>query len=271
MLVLLLVGQLLLVAAQLPSAGGHDSQLEVACVRVVAPLGRLVNAIAASFGQGGEMLQQRSVLIAQNRQLREENRRLRRQVQQLGDLQGQLQRLAAAHRYVAPGDARLLVADVVYLDYQSWVRTLLLYAPDPEVAVNQAVITADGLVGRVVTRSGPYAKVQLITDRAAGVGAMLERTRRQGLVRGTAPGKLELIYLPRQAEVQPGDRVVTSGVDGVFPRGILIGTVVSVEPGDDLFHRIRLQAAADFGTLDHVYILIRPVVPPDLREAPSAN
>ena len=94
------------------------------------------------------------------------------------------------------------------------------------------MLSPDGLVGRVFTVAGPYAKVQLITDRAAGVGGMILRTRRQGVVRGGGRGSgLELDYVPLQADVRPGDRVLTAGIDGVYPRGIPIGTVVSVEPG----------------------------------------
>jgi len=72
--------------------------------------------------------------------------------------------------------------------------------------------------------------------------------------------------------VRPGDRVLTAGIDGVFPRGIPIGTVVSVEPGGQLFHRIQVAPAIDFGTLDQVYLLEYQAVPQTLREtAPGAK
>ena len=79
----------------------------------------------------------------------------------------------------------------------------------------------------------PTPRCSSITDRAAGVGGMILRTRRQGVVRGGGRGSggLELDYVPLQADVRPGDRVLTAGIDGVYPRGIPIGTVVSVEPG----------------------------------------
>jgi rod shape-determining protein MreC len=120
-----------------------------------------------------------------------------------------------------------------------------------------------------VLTAGPYAKAQLITDRAAGVGAMILRTRRQGVVRGSGRGSggLELDYVPLQADVRPGDFVITAGIDGVYPRGIPIGTVVSVAPGGQLFHKIQLAPAVDFGALDQVYLLEYEPVPPDLKEA----
>jgi rod shape-determining protein MreC len=120
----------------------------------------------------------------------------------------------------------------------------------------------------VVTVSGPYAKVQMITDRLAGVSAMILRNRRQGVVRGGGRGDgLELDYVPLQADVRPGDRVLTAGIDGVYPRGIPIGTVASVEAGgQQLFHRIQVVPAVDFGAVDQVYLLEYQAVPPPLTQ-----
>jgi rod shape-determining protein MreC len=120
-----------------------------------------------------------------------------------------------------------------------------------------------------MTVAGPYAKVQLVTDRNASVGAMILRTRRQGVVRGGVGGSsgLELDYVPLQADVRPGDRVLTAGIDGVYPRGIPIGTVLAVKQGGQLFHRIQLAPAVDFGTLDQVYLLEYEPAPKQLREA----
>lgn len=122
-------------------------------------------------------------------------------------------------------------------------------------------------MGRVVLVSGPYAKVQLVTDRSAGVGVMIERTRRQGVLRGAGGGGLELDFVPLQAEVQVGDAVVTAGIDGIYPRGIPVGRVVSFEPGDELFYRIRVAPNVDFGLLDQVYVLGRLQVPDEMKEA----
>ncbi|HEY9423081.1 MAG TPA: rod shape-determining protein MreC, partial [Thermoanaerobaculia bacterium] len=79
-------------------------------------------------------------------------------------------------------------------------------------------------------------------------------------------------YVPLQADVRPGDRVLTAGIDGIYPRGIPIGTVVAVERGGQLFHRIQLAPAVDFGSLDQVYLLDYDAVPPGVRETrPGAS
>ncbi|HEX2465505.1 MAG TPA: rod shape-determining protein MreC, partial [Thermoanaerobaculia bacterium] len=110
-----------------------------------------------------------------------------------------------------------------------------------------------------------------ITDRASGVGAMVERTRRQGIVRGAGRDGLALEYVPLQADVQVGDRVLSSGTDGLYPRGVPIGTVVSIEPGGELFHSIRLAPAADFGMLDQVFVLLADSLPGRLKGSTSAS
>jgi rod shape-determining protein MreC len=99
---------------------------------------------------------------------------------------------------------------------------------------------------------------------------MALRTRRQGVVRGSARDAgfgLELDYVPLQADVRVGDRIVTAGIDGIYPRGIPVGTVASVEPGGQLFHKIALVPAVDFGSLDQVYLLDHEPVPEPIKEA----
>lgn len=269
LLIALLLGQLLLLAGQVPDPGG-GSRLEAAAVRLVAPVAGTLAGLADSFSSAGEGLKKRETLNEDNRRLRLENHELRQRLLHLERVEDRLQRISEALLYQPPPDGRYQLADVVYLDHGSWLRSLMLYAPSappPEggpaegVAPNQPVLTPQGLVGRVLLVSGPWAKVQLINDRAASVGAMLERTRRQGLVRGTQGAGLELAFLPVQSDVRIGDRVVTSGVDGIYPRGILIGTVSEVSGGDPLFHSISLVPAVDFHRLEQTYIQIRPQIP----------
>lgn len=265
LLLFLLLGQALMVTLQ--AAGSGTSRLEAAALAVLAPVSRSVTHGVELTRQFGENLRQRSTLQVENDRLREENLQLHRQLQRLQELESQVRQLAEAVSYDPPQQGEYRVADVVYVDHTSWLRTLVLYAPQQGLTVDQAVLTSRGLVGRVVLVTGPYAKVQLITDRAASVGALVQRTRRQGMARGTGDGELELAYLPQQSDVRLGDRVVTSGTDGIFPRGLPIGIVASVETGTDLFHRIRLAPAVDFGTLDHAYVLERQAVPKRILEA----
>jgi rod shape-determining protein MreC len=193
--------------------------------------------------------------MAENEQLRGEVDSLRRELLRLRSLQGDFQRLGQAVGYARRSRQPLRVVDVVYADYASWLRSMLLWVGDEGVARNQPVTAERGLVGRVVASGGAYAKVQLITDRSSAVGAMVERTGRQGVARGDGDAGLLLDYVPLQADVRPGDRLVTAGIDGIFPRGLPLAVVRAVRPGTQLFHHIEAVPLVDFGTLDHVYLL----------------
>lgn len=267
LLITLLVAQLLLLASQTPSAGGEQTRLQAGALWAVSPIARLVSATVGAASSLGDNLRLRSQLEADVQRLEAENRRLRLRLLRLQDLENRIGPLAKAVDYVPPEGFELQAADILYVDHRSWVRTLILYAPGADLVKDQAVVAPEGLVGRVILVTGPYAKVQLLTDRAASVGAMVQRTRRQGLVQGTARGGLQLAFLPRGSDVEVGDRVVTSGIDGIFPRGLAIGTVASVKAGGDLFQRIGLSSAVDFGTLDHAYLLRRPALPEEVRES----
>ena len=266
-LIVVLVGQLVYLAIQGSRAG--ETRLGAVGLRLLGPMARGVAAIPHSFTGAREGLKMRGSLLAENRQLRREVEDLRLRLLRLTDVEGEALRLGAAVRYPTPPAGKIRAVDIVYADHASWLRTLVLYTGDAPARINQPVLAPDGLVGRVISVAGPYAKVQLITDRAASVGGMVLRTRRQGVVRGGSRDSagLELDYVPLQADVRPGDRVLTAGIDGVYPRGIPIGTVVSVAQGGQLFHRIELAPAVDLGALDQVYLLDYQAVPPNVREA----
>lgn len=265
-LIVVLVAQLVYLAIQ--GARGGETRLAVLGLRVLGPMARGVAAIPAGFEGAREGVKLRGTLITENRQLRREVETLRLSLLRKTDVEGEMKRLGDAMRYPTPPAGRLRAVDIVYVDHASWLRSLIIYTGLERARPNQPVLSPGGLVGRVVTVSGPYAKVQMITDRLAGVSAMVLRNRRQGVVRGGGRGDgLELDYVPLQADVRPGDRVLTAGIDGVYPRGIPIGTVASVEAGgQQLFHRIQVVPAVDFGAVDQVYLLEYQAVPPSLTQ-----
>ncbi len=267
LLILLLVAQLILLSAQVPAAGGERTRLEAAMVAVVAPFAHLVSASAGLLGSASEGLALRGRLIAENRRLAAEVESLRRERARNFGLETDLGHLTEAMSYERPPRGALRVADIVYVDHASWLQTLLLYVGSAPIERDQPVVSGDGLVGRVVLVTGPYAKVQLVTDRAASVGAMVERTRRQGVVRGAGGGALEMDFVPLQADVREGDQVVTAGIDGIYARGVPVGTVIEVSPGNELFHRIRVRPAVDLGRLDQVWVIEREAVPEEVKEA----
>jgi len=266
LLALLLLGQLFLLAAQVPDARREGSALRGAALAVLGPPAHLVAVGShrlADFGAGWRGYR---TLAVENERLRQRLRDLERDHLRLDALALDAERLARAVDYTAPAGLILRPADVVYADYGSWLRTLVVYVGPRGAERNQAVVVARGVVGRVLATSGGYARVQLLSDRAASAAALIERTERLGVLRGATAGEFELDYVARREDVAVGDRVVTAGTDGIYPRGLPLGVVEAVEPGSELFWRIRVAPAVDYGSLDQVYLLERAAVPRELKE-----
>jgi rod shape-determining protein MreC len=120
---------------------------------------------------------------------------------------------------------------------------------------DMAVISPAGVVGRVILPSARAAKVQMIIDRNAAAGALIERTRAQGIVIGQGES-LRMEYVPGTADVKPGDLVVTSGIDRIYPKGFVIGTVDVVDRGPGTYHEISVRPAVDFSRLEDVLVVL---------------
>jgi rod shape-determining protein MreC len=136
------------------------------------------------------------------------------------------------------------------------------------LAADMAVISPAGVVGRVILPSGRASKVQLIIDLNAAAGALIERTRVQGVVVGAANGGLTMRYVPGEADVKIGDLVVTSGIDGIYPKGFVIGTVDHVDRGLGDYHEIGVRPAVDFTRLEEVLVVRTPSAPRGPGEGP---
>jgi rod shape-determining protein MreC len=123
---------------------------------------------------------------------------------------------------------------------------------------DMAVIAPGGVVGRVVIPTPRSAKVQLLIDRNAAVGALIERSRAQGVAMGSGDPRLRLEYVSETADVVVGDLVVTSGIDGIFPKGFTIGSVDVVEKSGPSYKRITIKPAVDFSSLEEVLVVLTP-------------
>ena len=132
------------------------------------------------------------------------------------------------------------------------------------LVADMAVISPGGVVGRVILSSPRAAKIQLLVDHNAAAGAVVERSRAQGVVVGVGADGLRMDYVPGTADVKPGDLVVTSGIDGIYPKGFVIGTVETVERGPGSYHQIKIRPAVDFSRIEEVLVVLTP---PPARES----
>jgi rod shape-determining protein MreC len=132
---------------------------------------------------------------------------------------------------------------------------------------DMAVIANDGVVGRIVVPSARAAKVQLLIDRNAAAGALVERSRAQGVAKGTGDGRLQLEFVSETADVAVGDLVVTSGIEGIFPKGFTIGRVDVVEKTGPAYKRITVKPAVDFSRLEEVLVVLTPTPAREAEES----
>jgi rod shape-determining protein MreC len=163
-----------------------------------------------------------------------------------------------------------LAAEVIAGNPDPVMRTITIdRGSDDGVTADMAVIAPGGVVGRVI---GPVARkaarVQLIIDRNAAAGALTERARAGGMVVGVeAKPPLRMELVSALADVKPGDAVVASGVDGIFPKGYLIGRVEHAERGGGLYLTITVRPGVDFSSLEEVLVVLTPPRPATPDEA----
>ena len=137
------------------------------------------------------------------------------------------------------------------------------------VRADMSVIAPAGVVGRLVVPSLRSAKVQLLIDRNAAAGAIIERTRAQGVVVGGGDDRLRMEYVSEVFDIVVGDVVVTSGIDGIYPKGFVIGQVESIERAGGAYKRITIKPAVDFRSLEEVLVVLTPTPAREAAEGAS--
>lgn len=198
------------------------------------------------------------------RGVRQENRELKDQIEELKLDQVRLQQDAnQAHRLQAllgfkeQFIAKTLAAQVIGSSGSEQSRSVYIDKGSKDgIQQDMAVISADGVVGRVITVYKGTSQVLLINDQQSGVGAIVERSRVLGVTQGKASGVLVIDKVMPDEDVKPGDKVLTSGGDLIFPKGLLIGTVTGINKGPE-FLQISLKPAAALNRLEEVLVIVK--------------
>lgn len=251
---------------------GSTRLIRVWVVTAITPFERgFVNLAGLSRMVWSDYLYLRGVR-GENRALQEEVGRLRIEQAQMREDANQGRRLQALLAFQQQFISQTLAAQV--LGSSGSDRSRILYldkGANDGVKEDMAVITPEGVVGKVLRADRNSSQVLAINDATSGVGAVLEKSRLQGVVKGTDAGELRLHYLMLDEKVEVGERVLTSGGDRIYPKGLPVGTVTEVGPGSDLFFNIRVQPAAQLNRLEEVLIVTRvaePAAQADAAEAP---
>lgn len=195
---------------------------------------------------------------AENEALVAENRTLKELLTQSDEVRLENQRLRRLLDFKESQEIETLPARVVAEDASSWFRTIMIDKGEEHgVSEGLPVVVAEGVVGRVVRSSSRFARVLLVTDASSAVASLLQGNRARGVCRGEGE-RLSFDFVLRQEEVRVGDRIVTSGMGGVFPKGLVVGSVKTVDRMEfGLFQSITVSPAVDFSHLEEVLVLLR--------------
>jgi rod shape-determining protein MreC len=195
----------------------------------------------------------------------QENKALKQRVSELAEENRQYREaLLTAERYRLIGEMRdrlpqpMIAANVIGVDSSAWFRTVLLDRGERDgVKRGMAVVTPEGVVGRVVAASSRASKVLLVVDRTSAVDVTVERSRARGIVEGEQETLCALKYVVHGDDVKAGDRLVSSGMGGFSPKGIPVGKVVEVSSEKrGLFQHAVVQPAVDFNKLEEVFVIL---------------
>jgi len=259
-LVAILFAQVLGLAIQVKRNSDEESTrlIRIWAVDAVTPLEKTI----VWFQSGTSNLWHGYIYL---RGVRQENRNLKEELQQLRLHQARLEedaqqarRLQSLLGFKEQFVAQTMAAQVIGLSGSPQSRTFYMdKGSDEGIAKDMAVITAEGVVGKVLRVYPSTAQVLMIDDQSSGVGAILETSRLQGVLRGTPSGRVVLDKIMNDEPVQAGEKVLTSGGDQIFPKGLLIGTVGRVAQGKEFFLDVQVKPAADLSKLEEVLVITK--------------
>jgi len=168
-------------------------------------------------------------------------------------------RFRALLEFTEKTEARLIAAEIIGKDPTSWHKTITIdKGSDDGIEKGNAVVSPEGVVGQVTDVTSHYAKALLLIDQNSAVDALIQRSRARGVVHGESSGLCGLGYVLRKHEIQVGDTVISSGLDGIFLKGLRIGEVSGVTKSTSgMFQDVTVKPFVDFETLEEIFVMTR--------------
>jgi rod shape-determining protein MreC len=198
-------------------------------------------------------------LQQENQRLREELKWLRQENHRYLEAYLQHRRLQQLLNFREQMPLDAVAAEVVGRNANSWTEIIYINrGTRDKVVKGLPVVTHEGLVGQVIHAAPTLSQVMLLTDFRSGVDALVQRTRASGVVAGRGRNIAELKFLPVGADLQLGDRLISSGMGGVFPKGLIIGEVKEVQRNGRPTQQVEIQPSVDFSHLEEVLVLFKP-------------
>jgi rod shape-determining protein MreC len=263
-------GVMLLLAAHMLSSGVKQGDTLARPQGLVSEALRPFQAASSRMGHSATDLVRHYVWLVN---VTRENERLTKQVAQLSEQQTRMVEVEAQNRRLAELldlkealDLKVVAADVIGSDATGMARTLIVgQGSGAGLQPGMGVIATGGVVGKLIASSPNAARVILLSDHNCAIDAFDQRSRTRGIVSGMADDGVIMKYVERIEDLKPGDPVITSGLDGVFPRGLLIGYLSAIDrKGPGLFLNVSIKPAVDLRTLEQVLVITQ--TPPHLAD-----
>lgn len=195
----------------------------------------------------------------ENMKLRDEIRELNARVMASNEAIQANQRLTHLLEMKNSVKSPTIAASIVGEDVSSWFRTMVIdRGSSSGIAEGMPVVAADGVVGQIVKVAPESSRVLLLTDHASGIAATIQRSRARGVVKGKGEGLCSLEFTTREEDVKVGDMVISSGIGGVFPKGLPVGEVTMVKRGEyGIFQTVSIRPAVNISHLEEVLVILR--------------
>lgn len=196
--------------------------------------------------------------------IRSQNSELRSRVMQLEEARLEAERLRKLMGIRDALEMDSVGARVIRGSVNNWSRTIVIdKGSDEGIQVGMAVLGAEGLLGQTIEVGPHSATVRLIQDESSGVAALLQSNRAEGVVNGGVDNTLALDFISVETTVTVGDVVITSGLGGVFPKGIVIGEVSEIDDeSSSVYRSIKIEPAAKVSGVEEVIVIVNPVIAP---------
>lgn len=257
LIVLCLVSVLLLTFYLREDDGGIIHSVRGAVMTVTSPVRMLGSAAATPFNALGNVAANATASSETLSELKEENERLTAQVAELSEAQNTAERLEALVDLQSSYNLTTTAARIVGSTGDAWSDAVVIdKGANAGFEVGMPVCGSGGVIGQIIEVGATTSTVRLITDEQSGVSAMVQSSRAQGMLQGQADGTLRLEYVVTDAEVAEGDIVITSGLGGVFPKGLPLGTVTSVEgSSNDEYYTIVVRAISSAENNEEILVV----------------
>ncbi len=224
---------------------------------VTTPVRYLGSVIAAPFNAVGNIASNLTASPATLSDLEAENEELRAKVAELSEAQATAERLESLLGLQSTYSLQSTAARIIGESGDAWSRTVTIDKGSADgLAINMPVCNAAGIIGQIIEVSPTTATVRLVTDENSGISAMVQSTRAQGILQGQPDGTLRLEYVTVDSDVKEGDIIVSSGLGGVYPKGLPLGVVSSVDRPDNASYYTIVVTPASSETENNEEVLV---------------